>query len=319
MTPSLPLVSVVVLTFNRPHYLRQALTCVVKQTYPNLEILVRDNASEPETTAVVREFSDPRIIHHRHPTNIGMTANVQSGFLAAHGKYVANLHDDDLWQATFIEKLVAVLERHPEAILAFSEHDIIDQQGRVDIAATQENMSIFRRTSLAPGLHQPFQRLALVDFVIPVAVATVFRREAIDWTDFADLASVYDLWLAYLAARSGQACYYLNENLASYRHHGNSESTHRRIFVNDAYIKIYQRLLDDPDLKDLHRIFIPRYADHYRDAAVSLLRNGEREKARSYLKKGLAIHHRPKALLTLLASYLPQFITQHLPRSIRFQ
>lgn len=319
MSPSSPLVSVIVLTFNRPDYLRQALACVVGQTYQNLEILVRDNASEPATTAVVQEFPDPRIVHHRHPTNIGMTANVQSGFLAARGKYVTNLHDDDLWKPTFIEKLVAALEAHPEAILAFSEHDIINEKGQVEEQATLENISIFRRSNLAPGIHQPFQRLALIDFVVPVAVATVFRREAIDWSDFNNLPSVYDLWLAYLASRTGAGCYYLRENLASYRHHGNSESTNRRVFVNDAYIQIYQRLLEDPGLTEFRPTFIPRYADHYRDAAVSLLRNGEREKARSYLRKGLAIHKSIKALLTLLASYLPHFLSQNLPAGIRFK
>ncbi len=316
---SLPLVSVVLLTYNRPDLLRVALESVVKQTYSNLEILVCDNASEQATTHVVRSFTDPRIIHRRHDTNIGMTANVQDGFLHSRGKYLTNLHDDDFWAPRFIEKMVEALEAHPQAVLAFCDHSIVDANGSVDNDVTKKNSSLYAREQLQEGLYQPFKKMALVDLSVPIAMATVFRKDGITWNDFANLPSVYDYWLAYLTSRDGAACYYVNEKLTYYRHHGNSESTRERLRVNDGYIAIYKIILDDPRVAELRRFFIPRYADHYRDAAVSLLRSGDRNQARNYLKQGLKIHPSMKMMLTYLGTYFPSFLTGHLPKQLRFK
>ncbi|MEO7932044.1 MAG: glycosyltransferase [Chthoniobacterales bacterium] len=314
-----PLVSVVLLTYNRPHLLRVALESVVSQTYQNLEILVCDNASEQATTDIVRSFTDSRIIHHRHETNIGMTANVQDGFLHSRGKYLTNLHDDDFWAPRFIERMVETLEAHPEAVLAFSDHSIVDGNGVVNESVTRKNSSLYARTRLQEGLYQPFKKMALVDLSVPIAMATVFRKDGVAWNDFADLPSVYDYWLAYLTSRDGAACYYVNEKLTYYRHHGNSESTKERLRVNDAYIAIYKIILDDPRVAELRRYFIPRYADHHRDAAVSLLRSGDRKRARDYLKQGLKIHPSFKMMLTYLGTCFPSILTEHLPKRLRFK
>ena len=120
-----PLVTVVMPTLNRPGYLKEALGSAVRQLYRNLEILVRDNASDLATGEVVRSFKDERIQYLRHPENIGMTANVAGGFRAAKGKYVTNLHDDDFWGPEFLRKIVAVLEANPEVVVAFSDHSTV--------------------------------------------------------------------------------------------------------------------------------------------------------------------------------------------------
>lgn len=314
-----PLVSVILLTYNRPELLQEALGSALGQTYGNMEILVCDNASEQATTDTIRSFNDPRIQHIRREKNIGMTANAQQGFLAGKGKYLTNLHDDDLWKPTFIAKMVAALEANPAAVLAFSDHSIIDPTGEVNLQETTRNSALYYRTKIKPGLHQPFKKLALVDLALPIAMATVFRKEGIDWSDFAELPSVYDYWLAYLASRDGAACYYVNEKLTYYRHHGNSESTRERVRVNDGYIAIYKIIMDDPRMAELRPFFIPRYADHYRDAAVSLLRSGQRDRARDYLRKGMEIHRSARILLTYLGTCLPAFLTEKLPRRLRFR
>lgn len=314
-----PLVSVILLTYNRPHLLRYALSSALQQTYQNMEILICDNASEQLTTDVVQSFTDPRIVHRRHHENMGMTANVQDGFQNSKGKYLTNLHDDDFWAPTFIERMVEALETNPEAVLAFCDHSIVDALGNVKISATEKNTAFYARARLNEGLYQPFKKIALVDLAVPIAMATVFRKSAIDWSDFANVPSVYDYWLSYITSRDGAACYYVKEKLTFYRHHEDSESTKERVRVNDGYIAVYERMLQDPRMEELYPHFIPRYADHYRDAAVSLLRNGMREKSRCYLKKGMSIHFTMRAFLTYAATYLPGVLTKHLPVGLRFK
>jgi glycosyltransferase involved in cell wall biosynthesis len=106
----LPLVSVGIPTFNRPDGLRRTLRLICNQTYPNLEILVSDNASPgSETEEVVRDFAttDERIKYFRQPENIGAIANFRFVLAEASGDYFMWAADDDEWDPRFIETCVA--------------------------------------------------------------------------------------------------------------------------------------------------------------------------------------------------------------------
>jgi glycosyltransferase involved in cell wall biosynthesis len=105
-----PLVSVGIPTFSRPEGLRRTLGFICNQTYPNLEILISDNASPgSETEAVVREFSarDKRIEYFRQSTNIGAIANFRFVLANASGDYFMWAADDDEWDTSFIEACLA--------------------------------------------------------------------------------------------------------------------------------------------------------------------------------------------------------------------
>ena len=105
-----PLVSVGIPTFNRPAGLRRTLELICGQTYPNIEIVVSDNASHgSETEGVAREFSarDKRIRYFRQATNIGSIANFRFVLAKASGDYFMWAADDDEWDARFIETCLA--------------------------------------------------------------------------------------------------------------------------------------------------------------------------------------------------------------------
>ena len=312
------MVSVVLPTLNRPEYLTQALTSALAQTYPNFEILIRDNASEPGTAAAVEKFQDARIRYVRHPVNVGMTANVLGAFREAKGKYVTNLHDDDFWEPTFLEKMIAVLESNEQAVIAFSDHYIVDAGSEIQEKATEDSTNNFGRSLPSAGLRQPFKELALIKLSVPMAMATVLRREAIDWNDFPDLTCAYDFWLVYLACRGGGACYYLPERLTSYRVHAASESVLGRIRLNKGFIEIYEGMLKDDRVEEFHHIFKERTAVHYTEAAVAMLRNGERENARKMLLDGMNYRSTLKSCFVYAASYIPGIISSRFPAKMRF-
>ena len=52
----LPLVSVLIPTYNRPHYFEEALCSVLEQTYPNIEIIVGDDSTNDETEKVLQKY-----------------------------------------------------------------------------------------------------------------------------------------------------------------------------------------------------------------------------------------------------------------------
>lgn len=300
-----PLVSVIVPTRNRPGYLREALASAMAQTYSNFEILVRDNASDPATAEVVKEFSDPRIQYVRHDFNIGPTRNVIEACRAAAGKYVTTLHDDDVWEPTFLEKMIPPLEADPELAIGFCDHWIINADGTINASLTRRNTRQWKRHSLAPGKHQPIHALAVVHKTIPLSMAAVMRRDVIDWDDVPDLPSCYDIWLMYLVSRDGQAAFYVPERLTRYRVHNGSETSLGRIRLDQAFLMCCERMLSDERMRSVWPELNLACSAARADLGFLLVRQGRAPEGRRYLRRALQMHCSPRALLLYGLSFLP--------------
>ena len=194
-----PLVSVIIPTYNRPEYLKQAISSAIRQTYQNIEIIVSDNCSSENPQSLVESFQDKRIKFWRHSQNIGMLANQLHTFKMASGKYVASLHDDDIWDEDFLTKLVPPLEASPDLILAFCDQYVIDGEGKIDHVNTTTNTKAYQRDQLAPGIHPHFIKIGLIDKSIPTASACVLRNALINWDLIpAEVHGMWDLYLTYL-------------------------------------------------------------------------------------------------------------------------
>ncbi|MCX7732548.1 MAG: glycosyltransferase family 2 protein [candidate division WOR-3 bacterium] len=93
--PEFPLISIGILTYNRSRELRTTLDCLLRDGYPNREIIVVDNHSSDDTQEMLqREFGGCReLIVYRTEKNIGVGA--RNLFLKnARGKYVFQYDDD---------------------------------------------------------------------------------------------------------------------------------------------------------------------------------------------------------------------------------
>jgi glycosyltransferase involved in cell wall biosynthesis len=215
-----PLVSVVIPTYDRPAYLRLAVASVLQQTYPHLEIIVQDNASQQDPAVILAEFDHPRLRLARNARTIGQTANFLAGITQATGKYIALLGDDDVWQPDFIATLVAPMEADPEIVVAFCDHDIIDCDGRLDTAETEEVTRRFGRHVIGEGAHRPFDDIALLYRAICVVSGALIRVDGIDWSRVPpELPSCSDIFISYLLAVSRGRCWYTSRRLMQYRYH----------------------------------------------------------------------------------------------------
>ena len=126
-----PLVSVIMPTYRRPAYLREALTSAVNQTYRNLQIIVRDNASGDDTPAVVASFHDPRIEFLQAGRTGSALENGAECFRRVRGEYFFPLCDDDRAGPNYIETLVTELERDKSVLIAYGATTVIDETGKV--------------------------------------------------------------------------------------------------------------------------------------------------------------------------------------------
>lgn len=106
-----PLVSVIVPTYNRPKMLGECLDSINRQTYPNIEVMVVNDAGQDVGSVVSSHNVRNTMRYVEHPVNKGLAAARNSGIRACHGKYIAYLDDDDIFYPKHIETLVGVLEK----------------------------------------------------------------------------------------------------------------------------------------------------------------------------------------------------------------
>jgi len=100
------LVSVIIPTYNRAHLAVQAIQSVRSQTWANVQIIVVDDGSTDDTTALVSQFSDVLLLTQKQG---GQAEARNLGLRHAVGEYVATLDSDDLWQPTLLQRSVEAL------------------------------------------------------------------------------------------------------------------------------------------------------------------------------------------------------------------
>jgi glycosyltransferase involved in cell wall biosynthesis len=316
-----PLVSVVIPTYNRPDYLQQAIASAVNQTYRNIEIIVSDNCSPENPQAIIDSFHDSRIRFWRQSENIGMLPNQMHAFKMAQGKYLASLHDDDMWNEDFLAKLVPILEADPNLLLAFCDQYIIDGDGNIKEIGTEENTRGFKRDILAPGKHQSFAKIGLIDKSIATAASCLIRNGVIDWDSIPqEVGGMWDLYLTYLCCISGYAAYYYPERLTRYRAHeqtdtmlSGSRNAQAKIRKAQSEIFCYKTFMEDSQMQEFHEYFKTKWLEAHTTLGIGLLRNKQITAARPYLWQALKkqkLNFRNLVALTL--SFTPQPIANQL-------
>jgi glycosyltransferase involved in cell wall biosynthesis len=127
-----PLVSLVITAYNREAFIEQALQSAVQQDYPNLEIIISDNASTDRTAEIVKGFAaDPRVKYFCNETNIGMIGNFdRASFQYATGDYITYVSSDDyLCNNTFVSEAMEIVKKDPAITLVFGRNlSLINQE-----------------------------------------------------------------------------------------------------------------------------------------------------------------------------------------------
>jgi len=108
----MPEITVILLSYNRPQFVKQAIHSALWQTFEDFELLVVDNSTDDETRQVLESFKDERIkLCYENPTNderkkIGIIALYYNKYVEiAQGKYVFLFSDDDILLPDCLEEL----------------------------------------------------------------------------------------------------------------------------------------------------------------------------------------------------------------------
>jgi len=283
-------VSILIPTYNRAQFLREAIRSAIEQTHRDLEILILDDASPDTTADVAAEFAgDPRVQYVWHPNNLGIAGNWRAGIERSKGKFFCLLHDDDTFEPTFVESLLNPLLADPSLILAFCDHWVMDTKGTRDVPGSADTSKRFGRHLLPEGNLADFPHSALVDSSLPVG-ATLFRRSRVDISFITEQAKgSIDSWLFYQCVGTGYGAYYLPERLMNYRTHEGGMSASMPLHMGEGHLFRYQEILADARLTPIHAKIKQLLASTLTSYGISLLRVGRRAEARNILRQSLNI------------------------------
>jgi glycosyltransferase involved in cell wall biosynthesis len=298
-----PLVSVVLLTHNRPKWLADALASILEGKFTDLEVVVSNNGNPEDTRRLQTMVVDRRVRWIEQDPESGPLENLVAGLHLARGTYVAVLHDDDWWSPEFLATLVPPLERHSEAVLSFADHYIVDQLGEVQDAASDANTKLWGRSRLREGLYQPFFDVAAHQSV--AITGCVFRRSALPLAELTpEVGSFDDIWMTYLLAKSGGAAFFTPRRLMYLRAHEGSLTAAGFLATHLCSIRGRSMMLKDPDMRAYRPVITPRLAGDHVCVAGQLLRRGQRREARSHIADALRLRPTVKAVGGWVASWV---------------
>ena len=156
-SPDLPLVSIVLTAYNEERYMGMAVSSVLKQTWPAIELIIVDDGSTDRTYEMAKQLEniDHRVKAIRLPKNRGTWFAKNEGLKLATGDFIS-MHDADDWS-------------HPQKI-ALQLEPLLRDPG------VMCSSSYLLRVSMASGL--PFSRNA-ASFLRWNACSLLYRREAL--------------------------------------------------------------------------------------------------------------------------------------------
>jgi len=126
------LLSIGMPVYNGEKYLIQALDSLLTQSFKDFELIISDNASTDNTAEICKRYleKDNRIKYYRNKVNIGGVANFNNLINYATAPYFMWAAYDDMWEPSYISKLINIMESDKSIVLAFSVIDSIDEDGK---------------------------------------------------------------------------------------------------------------------------------------------------------------------------------------------
>ncbi len=185
------LISVIIPVYNGADTIEETIQSVFNQTFSDFELIVINDGSKDSTLDILSQINDSRLKVFSY-ANAGQPASRNRGISQATGDYISFLDADDLWCADKLEMQFQALQDNPQAAVAYSWTDWIDQSGNV-----------FRKGPHFNYSGDVLSRLFLNDFIGSGSNPLIRKQASLDVGKFDESLSNahdWDMWLR-LAAR----------------------------------------------------------------------------------------------------------------------
>jgi glycosyltransferase involved in cell wall biosynthesis len=271
--------SVVMPTYNRAHFITEALDSAFRQTVPPLEVVVVDDRSSDDTSRIVAAHPQAaRIRYHIQEQNQGASVARNVGAEMAKGEFIVFLDSDDVLEPMHHERVAAALTKDPDVTLFCNDSWMIDEKGTVlhDGRSWTEVQCAIKGVKMSTG-RRSLEDIFLFSTPFPgytirrgtYLAAGGLRQETFPLDD-------YELQLR--IAGSGAVVHYEHAPLARYRVHGANESgAARAARVGRKKLEVVEEAIQRyPQLAALGGRKRRRRGEVRRELALSLLRDGRR-------------------------------------------
>ncbi len=205
-TKTLPLVSIVVATYNGARFLEAQMDSLLAQTYPNIEIVAVDDCSKDNTFEILERYA--RLHAHirvfRNAANLGYTRNFEKAVSLAVGEYVSFSDQDDIWAPEKTTLLMNAIGDHP---MIYSDSQLV----------TEELQPLRKHSDLKN--QTPFDNCLYFAIDDCIAGHSLIMKRAIAVAAMPyPTEAAYDLWLPFFATLYGEI-QYINTAFVQWRQH----------------------------------------------------------------------------------------------------
>jgi glycosyltransferase involved in cell wall biosynthesis len=225
----MPVVSVIVATFNSSSYIVEALESVSKQSWNELELIITDDCSEDYTVEVCRDwlnsnskrFARSEILTFER--NTGISANANRGLLASKGDWIKFLGADDTLKPDCVSSNMEWIKMHPEINALFSRIEVYrDTFESGNLIETTPSIPYNSAGLLASGrsASSQYKMLLLSDRVHFTPSAFLNRTTLLSVGGFDErfkLLEDYPMWLN--LTKNGYKLYFMDKVTVNYRKH----------------------------------------------------------------------------------------------------
>ena len=121
-------ISVIIPVFNGEKTIKETINSILNQTFQDIEIIIINDGSTDATLENIEKIADSRIKIFSYP-NTGLSASRNRGISQAKREYISFIDADDLWTLDKLESQWQALQSNPQAAVAYSWTDYIDESG----------------------------------------------------------------------------------------------------------------------------------------------------------------------------------------------
>ncbi len=267
-------VSILINNYNYDNYLQDCIDSAINQTYPNIEVILFDDASTDNSIKIASKYKEKiKIIQNKqnskHKYNAYNQLNaIYQAFLESKGKIICLLDSDDMFSSQKIEKVVQSFQKNPSIVMVENsgyETDINGIKTKKIFCKEYENfIDIYKRYQHG-NFHMQTSFLSFKrEYLEKIFPIVLNKRFHLAWADYR---------LSVLAPYFGTIAF-TDGFLVMYRIHGENEGAckinekkqvftyhHRQLFLNDFLKKSGQKVLksyfSQVNKKYLLRVFAP--------------------------------------------------------------
>jgi len=242
-------ITVILLTYNRKHYLKYSLEAIIRQSYKDINILVFDNGSNDGTEEFIRNYlsNDSRILYVKNPINIRYKPLVDTLLSLVDTPFVMITHDDDIMNQYLIEIELPHIEHDDNIVLVAAGAKLID-----------ENNNLIQNDYLTwkprYGNSLTFDRYEYIRFYgkefkcLWIDSSIIFRTSALKSIDYIFMGNVAENAEWFFKLNEIGKFHVLRDQFIQYRRHADQDSSRKLILF-----------------ENLHKILLP-YLERYCNA-----------------------------------------------------